>query len=142
MLIFYLTQADAAGAHTFALVLVLAEAALSAMLGATVPGAVRAGQMPVLASVVALVILEQTPPTITAALVAGATLLFFAKIYKLDRDKLSDLLLKVFDQDAVLRVLTEGGHSTELQSYLVETIPELVPVQDDLFDAAASFSAG
>ncbi len=78
VLIFYLTQADAAGAHTFALVLVLAEAALSAMLGATVPGAVRAGQMPVLASVVALVILEQTPPTITAALVAGATLLFFA----------------------------------------------------------------
>ena len=71
-----------------------------------------------------------------------ATLLFFAKVYKLDRDKLSDLLLKVFDQDDVLRVLTEGGHSTELQSYLLETIPELVPVQDDLFDAAATKPAG
>ena len=78
VLIYFLTLDEAPGAHTFALVLVLAEAALSAMLGATVPDAVRAGQVPVLASVVALVFLEQTPPTITMALVAGATLLFFA----------------------------------------------------------------
>ena len=78
VLIFFLTPAEASGAHTFALVLVLSAAALSAMLGATVPGAVRMGQAPIFLAVMALVIVEQTPPTITLALVAGATLIFFA----------------------------------------------------------------
>ena len=77
-LIFHLTDAEATGAHTFALVLILAEAALGAMLGATVPGAVRAGQIPVFAAVIGLVLLEPSPPAITMALVTTATLAFFA----------------------------------------------------------------
>ena len=78
VLIHFLTLNEAPGANTFALVLVLYEAALCAMLGTTVPDAVRAGQVPVLASVIALVFFQQTPATITMVLVAGATLIFFA----------------------------------------------------------------
>ena len=78
VLIFYLTREDVQGAHIFGLVLVLAEAALSAMLGATVPNAVRLGQMPVFISVIALVTLNPTPPAITLALVSCSALLFFA----------------------------------------------------------------
>lgn len=78
VLIFKLTQAEAQGAHTFALVLLLAEAALSAMLGATVPNAVRIGQVPVVLAVIGLLVLEPTAAAITMALVTGATFLFFA----------------------------------------------------------------
>ena len=50
------------------------------------------------------------------------TALWFAKVYKLDFTKLSDLLTKVF-QSSVLDALMAGNHSTELQDYLVDTIP-------------------
>jgi two-component system cell cycle sensor histidine kinase PleC len=78
MLIFSLTQSEAASAHTFSLVLLLAEAALSAMLGATVPNAVRIGQVPIVAAAIGLLILQPTPQAITLALVSGATFVFFA----------------------------------------------------------------
>lgn len=78
VLIFALTKTDVPAAHTFSLVLLLAEAALSAMLGATVPNAVRIGQAPVVAAVLILLVLDPTAPAITMALVTGATFLFFA----------------------------------------------------------------
>lgn len=78
VLIYSLTREDVAGAHTFGLVLVLAEAALSAMLGATVPNAVRLGQIPVFFGVMALVAMSPTAPAITLALVTGSALVFFA----------------------------------------------------------------
>jgi two-component system cell cycle sensor histidine kinase PleC len=82
VLIFSLTQSDAAGAHTFGLVLLLAEAALSAMLGATVPNAVRIGQVPIVAAAIGLLILQPTSAAITMALVSGATFVFFAYLAK------------------------------------------------------------
>lgn len=77
-LIFHLTVAEWPGAQTFGLVLSLAAPALGAMLGATVPGAVRAGQVPIFAAVATLVVIEPSPPAMTAALVVTATLGFFA----------------------------------------------------------------
>ena len=77
-LIYCLTDAESAGAHTFGLVLMLAATALAAMLGAAIPSAVRAGQVPIFAAVGALVWHEVNLPTITLALVATGTLLFFS----------------------------------------------------------------
>lgn len=48
------------------------------------------------------------------------TTLFFAKLYRLDVHQLSDLLFRLFGHSDVLRELTQGDHSTELQDYLVE----------------------
>lgn len=53
------------------------------------------------------------------------TTLFFAKAYKMDYDQLTSLLLKVHDTP-VVRALTSGDHSTELQDYIVSTVPEKV----------------
>lgn len=51
------------------------------------------------------------------------TALFFAKVYEFDYTKLSELLRLVCASD-VVEALTRGDHSTELQSYIVDTIPE------------------
>lgn len=55
------------------------------------------------------------------------TALFFAKTYKLPRQKLTALLQMLFQMDVVQALTAEGGlHSNELQSYLVETVPDVV----------------
>ena len=53
------------------------------------------------------------------------TALFFAAAYKLPADKLSELLHKLFKSN-VLDALRSGEHSTELQDYIVDTVPEYV----------------
>lgn len=53
------------------------------------------------------------------------TALFFAKLYKLDIHALSSLLREVFNL-TVLKALTAGDHSTELQDYLIDTVPTAV----------------
>ena len=54
--------------------------------------------------------------------------LFFGKVYKLDAQKLGQLL-KLTHGGSVLDALFEGGHSTELQSYLVEVVPDNIDVE-------------
>ena len=56
------------------------------------------------------------------------TALFFAKAYKMTYTNLSALLRKLF-QSSVLDALMAGDHSTELQDYIVDTVPENVYVQ-------------
>lgn len=51
--------------------------------------------------------------------------LFFAKALKLNYDKLSELLTVLFNS-TVLDALLNGSHSTELQDYIVDTVPESV----------------
>ena len=56
------------------------------------------------------------------------TTLFFGKVYKLDAQELGQLL-KLTHGGSVLDALFEGGHSTELQSYLVEVVPDHIDVE-------------
>ena len=56
------------------------------------------------------------------------TTLFFGKVYKLDAQKLGQLL-QLTHGGSVLDALFEGGHSTELQSYLVEVVPDHIDVE-------------
>lgn len=58
------------------------------------------------------------------------TALFFAKLYRLDYRKLSELITLLFaDTNPVVAALTEGDHSTELQQYIVDTVPASVVKQ-------------
>ena len=54
--------------------------------------------------------------------------LFFAKVYKLNRARLHQLLDTLFNLP-LLKVLTEGGHSTELQEYLITVVPDMEELQ-------------
>ena len=56
------------------------------------------------------------------------TTLFFGKVYKLDAKRLGELL-KWTHGGSVLDALLEGNHSTELQSYLVEVVPDNIDVE-------------
>ena len=56
------------------------------------------------------------------------TALFFGKVYKLDAQKLGQLL-KLTHNSSVLDALLEGNHSTELQSYLVDVVPDHIDVE-------------
>ena len=56
------------------------------------------------------------------------TALFFGKVYKLDAYQLGQLL-KLTHNSSVLDALFEGGHSTELQSYLVDVVPDHIDVE-------------
>ena len=56
------------------------------------------------------------------------TTLFFGKVYKLDAYQLGQLL-QLTHGGSVLDALFEGGHSTELQSYLVEVVPDHIDVE-------------
>lgn len=53
------------------------------------------------------------------------TALFFAKAFKLNYDQLSELLYGLFKND-VVSALSSGGHSTTLQGYIIDTVPEEV----------------
>lgn len=66
--------------------------------------------------------------TLKALLPDIETALFFGKVYGLNYSQLSSLLRLLFNS-TVLEALTEGEHSTELQDYLVDTIPEDVLIQ-------------
>ena len=54
--------------------------------------------------------------------------IFFAKVMNMDYEKLSNLLYQLFQTD-VVRALMNGNHSTELQSYIVDTVPDYVQEQ-------------
>ena len=56
------------------------------------------------------------------------TTLFFGKVYKLDAKRLGELLKRTHG-GSVLDALLEGNHSTELQSYLVEVVPDHIDVE-------------
>jgi hypothetical protein len=56
------------------------------------------------------------------------TALFFAKAVGMDWKKLNELIRALFRSD-VLDALTEGGHSTSLQDYIVSIAPEKVQKQ-------------
>ena len=56
-------------------------------------------------------------------LVDTETTMWFAKVMKLDHHALSNLLWE-FNQCTVVQALMTGDHSTELQDYLVDTVPE------------------
>ena len=56
------------------------------------------------------------------------TTLFFGKVYKLDAQKLGQLLQLTHESD-VLTALFEGSHSVELQSYLVDVVPDHIDVE-------------
>lgn len=58
-------------------------------------------------------------------LVDTETTMWFAKVMKLDHHALSRLLWD-FNQSSVVQALMAGDHSTELQDYLVDTVPEHV----------------
>lgn len=65
------------------------------------------------------------------------TALFFAKVFKLDYRKLGSLLTTVCNS-SVLEVLQAGDHSTELQDYLVSTVPQQVwPQETEVFSEDA-----
>ena len=49
--------------------------------------------------------------------------IFFGKVYDLDFRQLSDLLTKVFNT-TVVDAFAQGGHSADLQDYLVDVIPD------------------
>ena len=51
------------------------------------------------------------------------TALWFGKVYQLDYDRLSTLLHALFKTD-IMNAFMEGGHSIELQDYLVDTVPD------------------
>lgn len=53
------------------------------------------------------------------------TTLFFGKVYKLDARKLGELL-RILWNTPLVEALTNGGHSTELQDYLVGVVPDEV----------------
>ena len=63
------------------------------------------------------------------------TTFFFAKAYKLNADKLSHLLTILF-KTPLLAALKEGGHSDQLQDYLVGIVPDLVKMAPDAFVSA------
>ena len=48
--------------------------------------------------------------------------LFFARAYRLDWPQLNDLLRLLFPKEVILELLA-GSHSTELQDYLIDTVP-------------------
>ena len=56
------------------------------------------------------------------------TALFFGKVYKLDAYQLGQLLQLTHESD-VLTALFEGSHSAELQSYLVDVVPDHIDVE-------------
>lgn len=53
------------------------------------------------------------------------TALFFAKVYNLTAEKLGQLVLKLF-RTPVTEALLTGDHSTELQDYIVDVVPDAV----------------
>lgn len=67
--------------------------------------------------------LKFTVKTLRDLLPDVETALFFAKLYNLSHYQLAELLTKVFNT-SVIAALTTGDHSTELQDYLVDTVPE------------------
>ena len=56
------------------------------------------------------------------------TAFFFAKAFKLDYKQISKLMRGLF-KSSVLDALNEGGHSTQLQDYIISTVPEDVRKQ-------------
>ena len=68
---------------------------------------------------IAYTVLERLLPDVETAL-------FFAKVYDLPREKLTELLSIVKPGSSVIQELQSGVHSTELQDYLVETVPDVI----------------
>ena len=66
--------------------------------------------------------LKEMLPTVEIAL-------FFGKLYNLDYTQISNLLDLLFQTD-IIQVMRGGGHSTELQDYLVDVVPTHLQPED------------
>lgn len=68
---------------------------------------------------------------LTEALTTVDEALFFGKVYELDAQELSTLLLFLFPDKDVVQELTNGVHATELQSYIeqIDIVPMHTVVQ-------------
>jgi hypothetical protein len=65
------------------------------------------------------------------------TILFFGKVYELDYRQLSKLLYSLKNTD-VATALSEGGHSVDLQDYLVD---DIIPYVPDVEEGDIAFDA-
>jgi hypothetical protein len=63
------------------------------------------------------------------------TTLFFAKAYKMNADRLGRLLYHLF-KTPLLAAIQEGGHSDELQDYLVDIFPSITELAPGAFVSA------
>jgi hypothetical protein len=63
------------------------------------------------------------------------TTLFFAKAYKMDASRLSRLLYHLF-RTPLLEAIQEGGHSEELQDYIVDIYPGIMELAPSAFVSA------
>jgi hypothetical protein len=60
------------------------------------------------------------------------TTLFFGKAYKMSADRLTRLLYHLF-RTSLLSALQEGGHSEELQDYIVDIVPDIMEMTPGAF---------
>jgi hypothetical protein len=60
------------------------------------------------------------------------TTLFFGKAYKMPADRLSKLLYHLF-RTPLLSAIQEGGHSEELQDYIVDIVPNILEMVPNAF---------
>jgi hypothetical protein len=60
------------------------------------------------------------------------TTLFFGKAYKMDASRLSSLLHHLF-RTPLLAAIKEGGHSEELQDYIVGIVPDILEMAPNAF---------
>ena len=60
------------------------------------------------------------------------TTLFFAKAYKMSAERLTNLLYHLF-KTSLLSAMREGGHSEELQDYIVDIVPGILEMVPDAF---------
>jgi hypothetical protein len=63
------------------------------------------------------------------------TTLFFGKAYKMDAGRLSRLLYHLFRTN-LLAAIQEGGHSDELQDYIVDIVPDILEMAPGAFVSA------
>ena len=60
------------------------------------------------------------------------TVLFFAKAYKMTADRLTELLYQLF-KTPLLAALRDGGHSEDLQDYIVGIVPNILQIAPKAF---------
>jgi hypothetical protein len=63
------------------------------------------------------------------------TTLFFAKAYKMSAERLTRLLYHLF-RTSLLSAIQEGGHSDELQDYIVDIVPDILEFAPNAFVTA------
>lgn len=68
--------------------------------------------------------------TLRAMLPDAETVFFFGKVYELNHVQLSQLLYTVLPGTNLVRALSDGAHSTDLQGYLDEMVDDIHGVED------------